>query len=755
MIIKLYINNERLDLFDDENISIKSSIADTQDITKNTTDFTKSFTVPATDINNEIFKHYYNANIDNGFDARIKVDGKIELDGIPFKTGKFRLNKVSIKNGQPSSYTINFWGNLISFKNKFKNDYISDLDLSAYTHDLDSANVRTGLTSSLFSGDIIYNLLVKKQYYYNSDTSDNTDTDELTNIAYNGGTNSVKLTDLRPSIKLKAIIEAIESKYNIAFTDDFFGRVEFDNLYMWLNNDSEKSAGGDTQMVDFDGGNSDYMNHTTNIGSYIASGIIRKFDLNLTVTPATGYEDVEYTIITYVDDVDITNNSYTGAHVRTDTIDVNSINAKEVYYEIVTNSEFSYSTNLEQIGRSILAPVVTVNTTSSTNIIESVLTVNEELPKIKVIDFLKGLFKMFKMVVIPIDEINVYVNTLNDYYSAGDLIDITKYVDFESYNVERGDILNEINYNFEDGETILQNQFKLNTGLYYGDEELLLEDEDGEPLDGDKLEYKLPFEQIIYERLTDLNDNNSSNIMYGAIIDESLEPTNIKPHIFYNINQSLGGKNIAFTDELGVKYELNSSINTPSHTIDFEGMSHATIFSEEFSEWDGNLISNTLYYNYHKEYIDSIFNVKRRNWNFTAYLPPNILTELSLNDVLKVKDNYYRIDNYNLNLLNGKTTFKLINSFDNTLNGFTPLQSSFNINADERIVSTYVANETLFKFTNQDEGFGTGWVAVTNTGGNIYFDVDANATGSVRLISILVENSNLTKSFEINITQEG
>ena len=51
---------------------------------------------PASDNNNAIFKHWYDATIDNTFDARIKVGGRIELDGVPFRQGKWRLSKVKV-----------------------------------------------------------------------------------------------------------------------------------------------------------------------------------------------------------------------------------------------------------------------------------------------------------------------------------------------------------------------------------------------------------------------------------------------------------------------------------------------------------------------------------------------------------------------------------------------------------------------------------------------------------------------------------
>ena len=55
-------------------------------------------------------------------------------------------------------------------------------------------------------------------------------------------------------------------------------------------------------------------------------------------------------------------------------------------------------------------------------------------------------------------------------------------------------------------------------------------------MDGDSLTFTLPFEQIVYERLIDIRDDITSNVMYGAIIDEDLNPANPKAHIFYREN---------------------------------------------------------------------------------------------------------------------------------------------------------------------------------------------------------------------------
>ena len=69
---------------------------------------------------------------------------------------------------------------------------------------------------------------------------------------------------------------------------------------------------------------------------------------------------------------------------------------------------------------------------------------------------------MFKLVVIPQDDGTIYIDNLDYFYAKGGLYDITKYVDFDSFDVERGKILNEISFKFQDPTTILNMQFKQN-----------------------------------------------------------------------------------------------------------------------------------------------------------------------------------------------------------------------------------------------------------------------------------------------------
>jgi len=747
MVAKIYIGNDRLDLFKDESIELSSSVANINDITKNTTDYSKSFTVPATHNNNKIFKHYYDANIDNAFDARIKHNGRIELDGLPFKFGKWKLDKVSIKQGKPYAYTINFFGNLVSLKDKLKNYELKDLNLTAYNHTYNSTNVKTGLTSSLFGGAIVYNLFSKKQLYYRSG-SENINTDTLANIAFTGGANTgVNWDLLRPSIQLLKVIEAIENDFNITFTRDFFGTTEFQNLYLWVNN-SDNLINSNQVRINF-----------TNIGSIgsnagtidlvedtFTPGGKRIYSL-IEITPSAGYENVPYKVQKYDSG---TPSGYFSNVTGTQSLFFPVERSSGINYSwyVTANEDFKFTSKLtiefyyESYNGVASFPEQTVSGQFNLSL---------NFPKLKLIDFLNGLFKMFKLIVIADEYDNIYIDTFNNYYASGVVYNISRYVKTDSLDVSRGNLLNEIKFNFKEPKTLLNSQFKINTGLSYGDEETLLTDDgtpSGTPLEGESLTLEVPFEQVIYERLVDLNDSAKTNIMYAGIFNDKIEPVSPDVHIFYNINYPIGTKTIGYINDISVKEELNGNINTPSHSIDFVLPSYNLVFGIENNEWNNEASENTLYSNYYKQYIESIFNIKRRSFAFKAILPLRILLKLKLNDILEIKNNYYRIDNYNLNLLSREISLNLINSFDTVINGFTSSLSELYADYRAQVQTVSVTNMGNPSFND----YGATWLNITYEGNNVYYTFTEN-TGATRTTNTTITNLDTLQTIEIFVTQ--
>ena len=112
--IQLYIEGTRVDMFDDESVSINDSIKNIKDVSKIFTEFTKTFSLPASKTNNKLFKHFYNFDIQDGYDGRVRIPANMELNYQPFKKGYIKLEGVSLKNNAPHTYKITFFGYTVS-----------------------------------------------------------------------------------------------------------------------------------------------------------------------------------------------------------------------------------------------------------------------------------------------------------------------------------------------------------------------------------------------------------------------------------------------------------------------------------------------------------------------------------------------------------------------------------------------------------------------------------------------------------------
>ena len=143
--VQIYIEGVMLDLFNDEQINLNSTVQNISDISKVYTDFSQSFTVPATPHNNKIFAHWYNSEVEyydptsaggtlTSYDVNTRKDATLELNLTHFRRGKMQLEKANLENGKPDSYTITFYGDITSLKDKFADDMLSDVDMSSISH---------------------------------------------------------------------------------------------------------------------------------------------------------------------------------------------------------------------------------------------------------------------------------------------------------------------------------------------------------------------------------------------------------------------------------------------------------------------------------------------------------------------------------------------------------------------------------------------------------------------------------------------
>ena len=593
--VVLYIKDadnvyQAVDLFEDETISVTSKIQDIRDISKIFTDYSQSFTIPASSKNNKIFKHFYNYFISEGaFDARKKVDAQLEINYIPFRDGKVFLNGVKMKNNKPYAYNVTFFGDTVRLKDLLGDDELESLtwlDNFSYTYDntqtksrfQSSLNVTVG-TDEFGFPDIIQTPIIvpllthTKRLFFNS--SSNSSQTLSGNIHYQSGGGShlrgVSYLDLKPAIRLRVIIRAIEEKYGIQFTenfdffdsDAFYGLDENERgLYMWLSREKGGIGAGDatefvlknfthssgdtladfdtntiTPSIDDSGTDTDSVftveEWVEGFGTYLAT-YETKFNLTITTTSSLLYD------LKIVDTLD--NNSVLAEFNGQQGTQTFSFSPKEPTYDgkvsgikmvVTADSAFSATTSLrvrqikdfkKQLDQTIADGYYTSDNIATVSTIRP----TERLPKMKIYDFLSGIFKMFNLTAYYISDRSdddygkIRVQTLDDYYDDNPRIfDITKYVDSTETDIEATIPYSEIEFKYKDPKTLLSLQHKEAFNETFGDSEYKPTDVDR----GKPYKIELPFEHMKFERLfDDDNPTEITDILWGYSAGDNFKP---------------------------------------------------------------------------------------------------------------------------------------------------------------------------------------------------------------------------------------
>ena len=695
-----------LDLYEDENIEVTSKLSDIEKLSNVFLDFSNSFTIPATSNNNDLFQHYYDVDIDNTFNANIRVDGYIEIDSFPFRFGKIQLEGITLKNQRPENYKITFYGSAIQLTDLFGEDTINRLDykkdefnqeykafnsLSQFDYRYSSANFVNSLNLPTFNnGQIITPLISYTDRNWNYGTAN------ILDISTNAG--AIIDTELRPAIRIANIINGIETKYGITFSEDFFRTAVFNNLFMWMNN-QEKSPSVDTfNMIiqnplnlSLQSGatpfNISYLDQTYNIGNTEFGGY-SEWIFNITVNE----QNVNYDFLVYDENDNLTtsflnlqgdkriNYKVNGRDFCNKRRDDRTLRRKFVIrpYEDLTGSfdlELGYvyrrrDIKCRNVDEGELRYISSANTFSYLSGVK----IENNLPKLKVIDFLQGLMKMFKLIIRPTSQNSFYIDTLNSFYDKGNILDITPYVNTEEIKIERPLIYKEISFKYQKtnnvaGETFREINDPINDSIGYGDLQTIFLNLDNT----EKLKIELPFENMLFERLDKLDSSNNIEGPTNYIIGQSISTTdngqtfsknNSKPILFFN-NGIVG--NIA-TPFVG-KYSLDNSLGNISYNYligntndeDIQQVTNTINFGAEIDPWHGETVEQSLFQNYWADWIDTIYSLKQRKFTFNGYLPPRYIEELSLNDRIIIGNNRYKINDYKINLLNGKTQLTLFN----------------------------------------------------------------------------------------------
>ncbi len=713
--LQLFIEGQQVELYKDESITLTQSIQDIKDISKIFTDFTRTFNVPASKDNNKIFKHFYNFHIKTynektgdfePYDARKKKSAELFLNYKPFKEGKIKFEGVALKNNEPHSYKVTFFGNIVSFKDILGEDKLANLSqLDLFNFEYTDANISSymsnGLDVNFFGGTIdeaiIFPLITHTSRIIFDKTKTNDAPNKIYNINTTAGTSTsygLPKSELKPAIRLYAIIKAIENQpgYNLKFSDDFFSQINFDfyNLYLWLHNkegglfqdqDAQYQITGFSDIIG-DKGKITGVTDKTFVNTYNENTSERV--LRVTVRPSG---TAAYNLVIKKDGVDFkrfdnltgtTTNGIISSSFKNKDHNILIPNGTYTYFiESIAVSTYSVDFSVEVKKNGFLTKdfQITVRNATASAGANKDITIASILPDIKVIDFITGLFKMFNLTAFQKTNGTLVVQPLDDFYNSSTQVwDITKHLDKKEKTVESILPFKEIVFRYTGNDSFLAKNHKELSGKEWG-----RLDYADDKYDGELYKVELPFEHFKFEHLfvtdngviqTTTNsagneEKSNSQVQYGYSVDKDQEPFLGEPLIFY-ASKSISSISV-LTLDLGTRETINGAyipLNSNGILNIFGSNEYQNLnFSAEYDEYSRQVNTRTLFETYYKEYVQDMFDKRKRLSIVKAYLPIEVTIKLNLADKIIVFDDIFRINKISTNFETNLSTIELNNIF--------------------------------------------------------------------------------------------
>jgi hypothetical protein len=665
--VQLYIEGQKVELFEDEQINVTSSVQNISDISKVFTDFSQSFTVPASTVNNQIFQHFYQTDVDNTIDHNIRRSALIEIDLTTFRRGKISIEKANIKNGLPENYQITFYGEIRTLKDLFGEDKLNLLDLSALEFAYTANNIYDRITDLTTIYDVRYPLIASNRVWeYRQGTED------VTNNAH-----AIRYDELFPAVKISRIFQAIQNDYGVTFTGTFLSDPRFTEVFLYGKNTTEYTWISEASNIDIDQITATVVdpslpnpaNYVDIYGSKInieeLSGVyahIISFDILSQSVAGTWYIDI-FQDGNYYQTVQGTT---TGVFGNVTFINTSGLDT-DVTFQLRADAIMDVDMNIiYQIngnnGVINYAQMSTVTTSLSGNV-----NINNVLPDMKVSDFFSGVLKEFNCTCVATDVNTFEILPLEDWYGQGAIVDITQYTDIDSIDIERIKLYKKIAFKYQQSESFVnRNYFKANS-QQYGDVEYQYS------YDGDEYIIDVPFENLLFSRSI---HSSGDYAIFGYTLNESLNAYTPKPILLYLYGESndLSSHPIKFFT--GATHLDIDSFALFGQDLTYQNTKYSLNFGADNSVIHLETIQDGLFAEYYSAYLFSLFNLKNRLVHVKTNLPVSLLTNLQLNDRLIIRDKRYIINEMKSNLSTGQVDFSLYLDFRPITSG-KPLVPSF------------------------------------------------------------------------------
>lgn len=754
---------EYLDIDEGENISLNFAVSEIKDFSTRESSRSDTFTLPFTETNNKFFEHIYNINRSTGnFDVYAKTNCEVLVDGITQLQGYLYINDINLTD---EYYTVVIIGEKANLADELGEKTLSDLDndwFATFLH--------------LFSKDNIVNSWDFNMTYVATPADASGIVYPFINYGIDnrlwtlGGADSIQSTstpiqplEFKPAFRVKTLLDRIIAEVGYSYDSNFLDNndFDFDRIYMNLASETDlvqlrvpnyyfraynsidqqiTTPQNTVQVITFDSENGDsqsvYNTLLNQFTLYDNGGYILRAHITARWNKGVAETNCFWALSATVNGNNTWNQPasqiYTASFTET----------RDFYFPIGGNTGDTVQitiTAYENATGIALADFDIINgeDTSFFELIQGgpvygSLNCNpqDNMPKIKQVDFLRSIFQHFNMFVEPKQNkpTELLIEPYPDYMDRGSTVDWTEKLD-QNRAVQ---ILpttdfrkKELNFRWKEGKHYNAEYAQQFRYFPYGSYNLLDKSELSEGEFQNFTEFVEPTNSLINISGTSPITRMCVMQMSGRDKDGSAVPAKQNPTIFYFRKKDLNEPYYIYDEATTLSDQTDSygyaghysDVPVTGSQYDLNFSAQSPIYNKGY--WVSIDTQNNVYNTYWKRFMNEVYSDEARILVGYFYLTSTDIHNLKFNNKVFVRDTYYRINKITGYKLNSTEPCKveLIKLFDadvGLLNNCDLEISSFNLDGTITFKDGEGSNATATK--DCCLGYGYIWIA-GETGG--------------------------------------
>lgn len=672
LVVQNQVTNElqELDTFGNENINLTLQVDDVRDIESKNASYSKDFNLPATKRNNKFFEHYYNVDrYKTNFNVYKNVKAFLYSEDILVLEGFLRLLNVVDKDTEVT-YNVVLFNDVANIIETLADATINDLDFTDIDHELTPLNIilswagLTALSAGGTTDKVFYPLINDGQIYV--------DAENLYMRSYQ--------ENYILNISLKYVIDKIFDYAGFSYDSGFFETDYFKDIFFDIGRNDNSSDFTDSTITATVGSGTDSVgvNNGTNIGDSIEGATVIDFvnesgdtdgnfnhDTSVFTAPYDCYLNIEYTVKIYNESTFqygvlrlYANDENLGQHFINEAVGAGN---PTVETKTFTGSVFVANGNtltLQWVAP--FADLMIANTDASLTLnildVSTSSKIKANRGDIKLADILKDVVTAFNMTLESkqnnLLKIEPYYN-----FTTNNVLDWTKKINANEFVIEPIEIPKRIEFKHaEDSDDYYHERYKNAHNTEYGSQVLEFDVDSDEVNTIELSVFAAPFTKQL--------DNSNINLQHIATDNgEELEAFDNAPRLIFknplgydidlDVQDDTGeifGAGYQFINN-GTQYYGSDDNNAPLPQVETNSYSLLFGFTNPiYTPTLANIPSRTLYNFFWADYIDEKFNITdglilKAEFN----LKPTDIYNFSFGDLVKVKDQHYRVNKIEYN----------------------------------------------------------------------------------------------------------